>query len=772
MFFFGKTHPRIPNVTSIRRLIPAAATLALVLMSVPGQAEERNVIALEISGNQTIATGRILLFVRTRSNQPYSEITVAEDTKRLMDTGFFSQVVPNVETVPEGIKVTFQVKEQPTIKAINFYGNRHYSKKNLQKEIALTAGQLYDKTKVEETRNKIRDFYLKKGLLFTEVDVDTKDLPPNGIAVNFKIQEGSTARVTKIIIVGNENLKNSKIKKVLKTKERNLFKFILGTFREEALKDDEERIRKIYHRYGFADVKVKGEVKRYKKEMEIVFNIEEGKQYLTGTITFSGDLLFPEVMLEKKSALITDSHYNEELVMKGQSNLISFYREKGYLKCRVEPVPIYNQKTDRVDITYYVSPGNIVDVEEIKITGNTRTKDKVIRREIKVLPGEQFNGAKLKKSIENLKDLNYFDEINVQPEEGSAPDKANISFDVKEKDHTGNLLVGAGYSTVDDFVGFLSIEQTNFDWHNPPSFTGGGQNAKLYGEFGSSSHGYALSFTEPYLRDYPVSAGFDLYDRFHEYDEYHERKTGGDLRFGWRLPGYWRFSLTPRIERIEITDIDANASVDYQNEAGVSDVNSLALGATRDTRNSRLRTTTGTLNDFDFKYAGGPLSGDKDFWKSEYAFSSYHQLPRKFIFSTHTKLAWADGFGDTGDVPIYERYFCGGAKTVRGYEERSLGPLDTSGIPKGGNFLTVENLEITHPLYKDILFLVFFTDIGQSWWKTSDFDLSEFKVGIGTGIRIKIPIFPIPIKIDYGYALDPLPGEDPGRFHFTIDWGF
>ena len=762
MFFFIKTI-----------LIGVCLSLGTFLFGVSGQTEERNVIALEISGNQTIATGRILLFVQTRSGQHYSEITVAEDTKRLMDTGFFSQVVPNVETIPEGVKVTFQVKEQPTITAINFYGNRHYSKKNLQKEIAITVGQLYNKTKVEETRNKIRGFYLKKGLFFTEVDVDTKDSPPNGVAVDFKIQEGSTARVTKITIVGNENLKESKIKKALKTKERNLFKFILGTFKEEAVKDDEERIRKLYHRYGFADVKIKGEVKRYKKELEVVFNIEEGKRYLTGTVTFSGSLLFPEVVLEKKSALTTDSPYSEEAVLKGQSNLISFYRERGYLKCRAEPVPIYNSKTDRVDVTYYVSPNGIVEVEEIKITGNTRTKDKVIRREIKVLPGEQFNGAKLKRSIENLRDLNYFDEVNVQPEEGSAPDKANISFDVKEKDHTGNLLVGAGYSTVDDFVGFLSIEQTNFDWHNPPSFTGGGQNAKLYGEFGSSKHGYVLSFTEPYLRDYPISAGFDIYDRFREYDEYHERKTGGDLRFGWRVPqAYWRFSLTPRIERIEITDVDATASVDYQNEAGVSDVNSLTLGVTRDTRNSRLRTTSGTLNDFNFKYAGGSLSGDKNFWKSEYGFSSYHQLPRKFIFSTHTQLAWADGFGDTGDVPIYERYFCGGAKTVRGYEERSLGPLDTSGIPKGGNFLTVENLEITHPIYEEILFLAFFADIGQAWWKTSGFDLSELKVGVGTGIRIKIPIFPMPIKIDYGYALDPLPGEDPGRFHFTIDWGF
>ncbi len=204
--------------------------------------------------------------------------------------------------------------------------------------------------------------------------------------------------------------------------------------------------------------------------------------------------------------------------------------------------------------------------------------------------------------------------------------------------------------------------------------------------------------------------------------------------------------------------------------------NSLTVALSRDTRDSRLRTTTGTNQEISLKYVGDILSGDRDFWKTEYEFTFYHPLPKDFIFSTHGLVAYASGLNEGTDLPFYERYFCGGAKTVRGYAERSLGPLYTGGsfdgVAKGGNLMTVANIEVTKPIYENILSLVFFADAGQTFLGSSNFNFSEMKIGVGVGMRIKVPLFAIPLKLDYGYALDPLPGESPGRLHFTIDYWF
>ena len=748
----------------------------LLTLAAKCNAADNKVISFDITGNQTISAGRIMLLVQTKAGQAYSEDVVFEDVKRLLATGLFSDVVPRIEEISGGVKITIQVKENPTIKEIKFAGNKRYAQKILRDESGLTVGQLYDKAKALEAKDKVVGYYLKKGFLFTEVELNVVETSPTQVNLNFKVREGVIARVTKISISGNKSIKRNKIEKVLTIKKRSPLMFRLGTFKEEALNNDRQQIEKIYKKAGFADVKVASEVKRYKKTLEVIYTIEEGPRYVLGLVKLSGNLISPEAELRKVLSKKTGDPYSEETVVFDGNNLASFYRDKGYLKCQVEPVAVYNSGVNAVDLNYQIEPGGIIEIEEINITGNTRTKDKVLRREIKLTPGDRFNGAKLRKSISNLRDLNYFEDVNVQPQEGSAPDKAKLTFDVKEKERTGNLLFGLGYSTVDELVGFVSVEQTNFDWRNPPSFVGGGQSLRVSTEFGSTRQGYSLSFFEPYLNDWPVSFGFDLYSRKKDYSEYSEERIGADLRFGWRISEYWRLNLTPRGEEVTISDIQSDAPAEYLQEEGAMQQNSLTVALSRDTRDSRLRTTTGTNQEISLKYVGDILSGDRDFWKTEYEFTFYHPLPKDFIFSTHGLVAYASGLNEGTDLPFYERYFCGGAKTVRGYAERSLGPLYTGGsfdgVAKGGNLMTVANIEVTKPIYENILSLVFFADAGQTFLGSSNFDFSEMKIGVGVGIRIKVPLFAIPLKLDYGYALDPLPGESPGRLHFTIDYWF
>ncbi|MFH2068824.1 MAG: outer membrane protein assembly factor BamA [Candidatus Omnitrophota bacterium] len=739
-------------------------------------AADDKVISFEVIGNQTVSADRIMLLTQTKTGQDYSEDILSEDVKRLLATGLFSDVVPKVEEVSDGVKITIQVKENPTIKEIKFTGNKRYNRKLLQDESGLKTGQLYDKAKALEAKDKVAGYYLKKGFLFTEVELDVTETSPMQVTLNFKVREGVIARVTKVSISGNKSIKRSKIEKVLTIKERNLLAFRVGTFKKEALDNDRQQIERIYRKAGFSDVKVAGEVKQYKKTLEVIYTIEEGNRYVLGAVKLSGNLISPETELRKIIFQKTGDPYSEEAVAFDENNILSFYRDKGYLKCQIEPVAVYNSAADAVDLTYQISPGGIVEIEEINITGNTRTKDKVLRREIQLRPGDRFDGAKLRKSISNLRDLNYFEEVNIQPREGSAPDKAKLTFDVTEKERTGNLLFGLGYSTVDELVGFISVEQANFDWRNPPSFIGGGQSLRVSAEFGGTRQGYSLSFFEPYFNDWPVSFGFDLYSRTKDWSEYSEERVGAALRFGWRISEHWRLNLIPRVENVTISDIQAGAPPEYFYEKGSNQQNSVTIALARDTRDSRLRTTTGTNQQISLKYVGDFLGGDRNFWKTEYEFTYYHSLPKDFILSAHTLLAYASGLNEGLDLPFYERYFCGGAKTVRGYAERSLGPLYTvgsfDGVAMGGNLMTVANIEVAKPIYENILSLVFFADAGQTFLGSSTFDLSEIKVGVGVGVRIKVPLFAIPLKLDYGYALDPLPGESPGRLHFTIDYWF
>ena len=285
--------------------------LNLFLANKCGAADDK-IISFEIVGNQTVSTDRIMLLVQARTGQTYSEDVLSEDVKRLLATGLFGEVVPQVETAADGVKITVRVKENPGIKEIVFTGNRRYNRKLLQKECGLTAGQLYDKIKASEARDKVEDFYLKKGFLFTEVELDTTELSPTQIRLNFKIKEGVIARVTKITISGNKAIKRSKIAKILTIKERNLLLFRTGTFKQEALDNDRQQIENIYKKAGYADVKVTSEAKRYKKTLEVIHTIEEGERYLLGSTSLSGNLIVPEAglrkLLSKKTGEIGRAH--------------------------------------------------------------------------------------------------------------------------------------------------------------------------------------------------------------------------------------------------------------------------------------------------------------------------------------------------------------------------------------------------------------------------------------------------------------------------------
>jgi len=400
-------------------------------------------------------------------------------------------------------------------------------------------------------------------------------------------------------------------------------------------------------------------------------------------------------------------------------------------------------------------------------------------------PGDRFDGSKLRRSKERLTNLGYFEEVSYDTEETAEPAKKNLVVEVKET-KTGAFSFGGGYSTVDQFVGFVEVEQKNFDWRNWPYFTGAGQSLKARASIGNLSNGFDLSFTEPWMFDYPVSFGFDLYRRTHTEDSesgygYDEAVTGGDLRLGKELSEYLRADLTYRLDQIEISNPASGSSSALLKEVGTNVVSVISPSLTYDSRDNVFNTRKGNLFSAAFDFAG--LGGDKSYLKFFGRASRYFPMPRGAVLEVRGRLGLAEPYGNTTDMPIYERFFAGGAYTIRGYEERKVGPVDpASNQPLGGASMLVGNIEYTYPLFSFLRVAAFY-DVGNVWEKAGDIfsnknaygvaNTGGFKSGFGLGLRINTPIGPI--MLDYGIPMNKTGGEDTkksGRFHFSASHGF
>ncbi|MCK4245181.1 MAG: outer membrane protein assembly factor BamA, partial [Candidatus Omnitrophica bacterium] len=481
-------------------------------------AEEKVISSIKVEGNELVSSERILSLLRTKVGKPFSKTTLEEDIRRLYQSGYFSDIKVIEEEEKEGIALTIKVEENPIIVNISIRGNKIFRKSNIRKELPFKVGDLYSEKKLKDAVSAINDLYEKKGVFFTEIRPEV-EIKEKKATIFFYLKEGKRGRVTKIQFEGNKTFSDKKIKRKMKIKQRGFFR--LGTFKKEALEEDKARIIAFYKGNGFAQVQIK-EVKvipdRKKKKITIKIVIDEGMRFYLGERKIEGRLLFPADELKERLFLETGSPYVERKVASESDSLRSYYLDRGYLLARVETIPVFNSATKRIDVTYRIEPGEIISIEEIKIKGNKITKDNVLRRQLKVKPGEVFSGKKLRKSLVALSDLGYFEDIDVDTEPGTQPDRRNLALKVDEKEKTGLFLFGAGYSSVDRFIGIIGVEQTNFDWKGWPHFVGGGQNIKLQSEFGAEKREYYLSFTNPWIFDKPISFGFDIYSIEQEWD--------------------------------------------------------------------------------------------------------------------------------------------------------------------------------------------------------------------------------------------------------------
>ncbi len=739
------------------------------------EVSKKRVKSVDVRNNKTVSSATILSKIKTRIGEEFSKGTLDEDIKRLYLLGFFSDVQAEVKEFADGVSVNFIVIERPVLEAVEFKGNKIIRSDRLKPVVKSKVNEFVDEKTLKEDTKLINEFYEKHGYPWAKVDYKLETDPQtNRSKAVLLIEEGVRAKIRRIKVFGNSAFSDKRISKIVKTKTAGFFRS--GIYKKETVDEDMERLVNFYRRSGFLDTKSSSELAfdEKKRHIELIIKIEEGHKYITGEITLQGVSVFPEESIRKVLKLKNGDTFTEDALHYDLTSIQEFYFDRGYITAQVRPDTVLNPQTQRIDIKYTIVENQLAYVNKINIRGNTKTKDVVIRRELRIRPGERFDGSKIKRSKERLYNLGFFEELTFDTEPTQVPSKRDLVIEVKEA-KTGELSFGGGFSSIDRLIGFVEVEQRNFDLFNFPTFTGDGQDLKLRAQFGTVRRDYLLSWTEPWIFDYPLSFGFDLYNTTRLRSgtsgyAYDEERQGGDLRLGKEFNEYLRGDLTYRLETVDISDISASASSDLRAEEGENTISSLMFQLTRDIRDNRFNPTTGLLLVGSTEIAGGPLSGDKDFTKWIGAVSHYSQYFERFVLELRLRTGIVENYGDSDSVPIYERFFAGGTYTIRGFKERDVGPKDVSGDPVGGRSMLVGNIELTFPIIENLKGAVFF-DAGNVWSRVGDFASTGLKYGVGTGIRIKTPIGPV--RLDFGYPFNTDPGQEKkGRFHFSMSRGF
>lgn len=738
---------------------------------------KREVKTLEVQGNKSIGLATILSKIKTRVAQDYNQAMISEDIKRLYNTGYFSDVSVDRQEFDGGYKVIFIVVEKAIVDQITFTKLKFLSPGAILSKIKTVKGKFLDNKTLNEDIRTIEELYEKKGLSQAKVTVETKqDEINNKVNVHFIIKEGFQVKIKNILFDGNSTFPRKRLLKVIKSRYAWLFNS--GFLKTDVVDEDTERLKSFYEKEGFIDATVTYDLDQLDDSRRLVrFHVHEGQRYYVEQITLVGNLIIPtEKIFGVINQIKEKGIFSREKLSVDISNIRSLYFDEGYIFVNVHESTSLNAKTGKVDVRLDITEGELAYINQIKIQGNDRTRDIVIRREVRLFPGDRFDGGKLRRSKERLRNLGYFEDINYDIEDTDTPNKKNLVLLVKEA-KTGSFSFGAGYSTVDQLVGFAEIEQKNFDFANWPNFTGGGQNLAVRLEAGSTRRNTRLSFTEPWLFDYPISAGFDLYITEHDKEQnvgygYNEKRMGGNVRLGRRFGEYASGGVTYRRENVEIDDFDEDVSADLKEEEGSNTLSLLGFNWATDWRDSSISPTKGLYLSGGVDFAGGVLGGTKDFWRLSTRDS--YNIPFKFdsTLEFRVRAGIQDAYGDSSKVPIFERFYAGGERTIRGYDERAVGPVDrVTNDPIGGESMLIGNIEYTIPVINFVK-LATFLDSGNVWSKMSDFGSGGFKSGAGFGLRVKTPIGPV--NLDYGIPFDTVPGSDKktGKFYFSVSRGF
>ncbi len=762
----------------IRKKIIAAVLSALAGYSTLACADGEKLAEVRIQGNHRIESATILNAIKTHAGDNLTDDVTDADIRAIYKLGHFLDVKALKEDSEKGVVLVYSVQEKDIVREITLVGNKEIATDKLKEALEFKQNSVFSSKDLAKNIAKIKKMYGDEGYYLAEINAETKKSPPNNVTVILTITEGEKILIKEIRLDGNKAFSDRKIKGVMETKEKWFLSWLTGagTYKEEVLKNDSLLITDYYLNNGYVNIKVGEPVVKLneaKSSLDVSIAITEGEQYRIGAIGFKGDLLDPAADLQKKLKIEEGEVFNRSLLRTDIGVLTDVYGDKGYAFATINPQTRLDNDKKTIDLTFDMEKGELVSIERINIAGNPKTRDKVIRREMRVTETGLYNSTGLKRSKQNLMNLGFFEEANIATAKGSASNKLNLNVDVKEKP-TGTFSIGGGYSSLDGFIAQGSIQQSNF--------FGLGLKANLSASFGGKSKTYALGLTDPYFMDTKWTLGGDIYSSQRIYTDYTRRLTGADIKGGYPINDYVGTFAMYKYEIKELIDPsyayqtlhDTDSSNVYP--LGTTITSSIYTSITHNNTDYRLDPSIGLINSLSAEYAG--LGGDNKYARFITDHTYFHPIYKKLIASTKLTLGYIAEVGKP--VPIDEKFYLGGIYSLRGYRNRTVSPTNTQLVKDinanqsiqqiylGGDKEITGNVEITFPLLSEVgIKGALFFDYGNSFNTTSTaFD--TMLMSYGWGVRWASPIGPL--RLEYGIPINPRKDIDSttGRLEFSI----
>jgi len=741
-----------------------------------------NSIDVQYTGPGTVSKERILAQMRTKVGQPYSDQVVEQDIETLYKTGSILNVRIFAQPEGNGVKVIVAVQTRSIVREIEIDGAEQVKAKRLRKEIKLKLNQPVNEQELEEARQKIIEVYQGRGYNDVSVQfrVDPIDEKRGTARVVFTVNEGLKGAVRQIHFEGNEHFSEKVLRKQMKTRGKTLVYFLdkSGRLDEVQLDQDLDKIREWYQNHGYIDVQIKDVRKERTKNgpMILTIVIAEGPQYHVGKLTISGYQATSEQKILALLKMKEGSVYSPKQLRDDAKAVADAYGSGGYVDLVVLPEGT-PAGSARIDVHYKIEEGDRSFVNRINIAGNTRTKDKVIRREVLLAPGDVFNTVRVDTTKKRLENLGYFAKVETYPEDTDVPGRKDLTILVQEK-RTGSLTFGGGFSTIDKLVGFAELTQGNFDLLNWPGFTGAGQKFRLRIQYGTERKDFILVLTEPYFLDRRLAlSGQVFYDEANYLSaQYDQRNYGFAIELRKPINAFIYATLGYQLQDVDIFNVDPSASEAIQSQEGSTVESKIFSSVVFDRRDNPLLTRRGQRVSFAPYVAGGFLGGDTQIYGLDLEGSQYFPFRWDTILLINGEIAtvstWGSGNqipGSSDQVPIFERLFLGGSNNLRGFPFREVGPQDQNGEPLGGNSMARATVEFTFPIIEKARGAIFY-DTGfvnsDSW----SFGFNHIASDIGIGLRLDLPIGPL--RLDYGYPIQRDGYNGGGHFNFNVGYQF
>ena len=756
------------------KLLPAV--IAALICASPALAFEPFVVKdIRVEGIQRTEAGTVFNYLPVKVGERFSEDKASQAIKALFATGFFKDVRIEVD----GDVIVVVVDERPAIAQVDFVGIKEFDKEALKKglkEVGLAESRIFDRAVLERAEQELKRQYLSKGLYGVQITTTVTPLERNRVGVNFNVVEGDAAKIRQISIIGNKVFKEKDLLDLfaLTTPGWMTWYSKSDQYSKQKLSGDIEALRAYYLNRGYLDFTVDStqvSITPDKKDIYITLSITEGEKYTVSDVKLAGDLVLPEkevLNLVKVKSGDTFVRDNVTATTKAISDRLG---NEGYAFANVNAAPEVDKVKRQVAFTFYVDPGRRVYVRKINFAGNARTRDEVLRREMRQMEGAWYDGAALNRSRTRLDRLGYFDEVTVEtPAVPGSTDQVDANFSVKER-ATGNLMLGAGFSSSEKVILSGSISQQNL--------FGTGNSMTLQLNTGRINRTAALSFTNPYWTIDGVSIGWDVYQRNVDptslsVASYKTHSLGAGLRFGYPIAEDDRINFGLAVDRTKITVFDTSPIqyVDFVNKFG-STAESLVstVGWSRDRRDSFVYPTSGTYQRVGLEMATAPM--DIRYFRSSYQHQHWIPFGGGYALMLNGDVGYAHGY-DGKELPFYKNFYAGGIGSVRGYQQSTLGPqfVDVYGVARalGGNRRIIGNAEYYFPMpgqgKEKSMRMSMFLDAGQVWGVDEKVRMSDLRYSAGLAFSWSSPVGPL--KFSLGQALKKEPQDRTQKFQFQL----